>query len=162
MLPGVGAFGPGLGRLRERGLDAALHARVRDGRPLLAVCLGMQMLGEASDEAPGTAGIAACAARFERFAGDVRVPQIGWNTVRASSDARIVASGAAYFANSYRLASAPDGWSASWSEHGERFVASLERGAVVLCQFHPELSGAYGAQLLERWLAAARREACAC
>lgn len=162
VLPGVGSFAAGMRALVDTGLDLALRDRVRDGRPTLAICLGMQILGLGSEESPGVAGVGAVDARYERFVGEIRVPQIGWNAVVAPSEARILARGDAYYANSFRLDRAPDGWAAAWSDHGGPFVAALERGAVVACQFHPELSGAYGAGIVERWIAAARREACAC
>ena len=65
----------------------------------------------------------------------------------------LLQGGFAYFANSYRLTSLPPGWRGAWADHGGRFVAALERGAVLACQFHPELSGAFGHDLLRRWLA---------
>ncbi|MCY2959882.1 MAG: imidazole glycerol phosphate synthase subunit HisH [Planctomycetota bacterium] len=162
VLPGVGSFAAGMRALVDTGLDLALRDRVRDGRPTLAICLGMQLLGLASAESPGVEGVGAVDARYARFAGEIRVPQIGWNAVVAPPEARILANGDAYFANSFRLDRAPDGWTAAWSGHGGSFVAALERGAVVACQFHPELSGAFGAGIVERWIAAARREVCAC
>jgi imidazoleglycerol phosphate synthase glutamine amidotransferase subunit HisH len=65
----------------------------------------------------------------------------------------MLGDGAAYFANSYKLDSIPDGWSGATSDHGGEFVAAVERGPVLACQFHPELSGAWGQDLIERWLA---------
>src|SRR4029077_6385397 len=83
VLPGVGAFGAGLGALRARGLDQAVtHAAAR-GTPLLGVCLGMQMLCEASEEAPGVAGLGVIPGTCRRLPDDVRVPHLGWNTVTA-------------------------------------------------------------------------------
>ncbi len=162
VLPGVGSFGSGMRALADLGLDAALRDRVRSSRPTLAICLGMQLLGLESAESPGVEGVGAIDARFERFDGDVRVPQIGWNDVEVEPAARILAGGDAYFANSFRTLDAPQGWTCGWATHGVAFVAGFERGAIVACQFHPELSGAYGAQLIERWIDAARREVFAC
>ena len=67
----------------------------------------------------------------------------------------MLSSGAAYFANSYKLDAVPDGWNGAMADHGGEFVAAIERGAVLACQFHPELSGTWGQTLVERWLAAA-------
>jgi imidazole glycerol phosphate synthase glutamine amidotransferase subunit len=155
VLPGVGAFGAGLGALRARRLDLAVtHAAAR-GTPLLGVCLGMQMLCEASEEAPGVAGLGVIPGICRRLPEDVRVPHLGWNAVTAAGDG-LVATGVAAFANSYALREAPPGWVPAWTTHGVRFVAALEKSERLLaCQFHPELSGAYGAALLERWLAGA-------
>jgi imidazoleglycerol phosphate synthase cyclase subunit len=82
----------------------------------------------------------------------VRVPHLGWNRVVAHPDHRFVSSAEAAFANSYALCEAPSGWNASWTTHGAPFVAALERGDTLACQFHPELSGAYGEEVLARWL----------
>ena len=97
-----------------------------------------------------------------RFDDSVRVPQFGWNTVEADSSCEVLADGCAYFANSYRLAEVPDGWSGAVCEYGGEFVAAIERGAVVACQFHPELSGRWGLELLSRWLARAEECAACC
>jgi imidazole glycerol phosphate synthase glutamine amidotransferase subunit len=153
VLPGVGAFGAGMTALRNAGLGTAIREAAGRGTPLLGICLGMQMLCEASEESPGVAGLGLIAGTCRRLPGQVRVPHLGWNSVRAEADARLVTSGVAAFANSYALRERPDGWTPAWATHGLPFVAALERGRILACQFHPELSGAYGAALLERWLA---------
>jgi imidazole glycerol-phosphate synthase subunit HisH len=151
VLPGVGSFGAAMAGLREARLDAAIAARVRSGRPTLAMCVGLQVLFEASDENPDASGLAAIPGRVGRFADSVRVPQFGWNRVVPEPGCRLVQPGYAYFANSYRVLDAP-GCPIATAEHGGRFVAALERGGVLACQFHPELSGAYGHALIGRWL----------
>lgn len=153
VLPGVGSFGAGMASLRRAGLVEALRARVLSGAPTLGICLGMQLLCRASEEAPGVEGLGVVPGVLRRFPDGVRVPQLGWNAVEAGEGARLLAGGAAYYANSYRLADAPPGWPVAWSQHGGRFVAALERGRVLGCQLHPELSGTWGLDLLERWLA---------
>ena len=153
VLPGVGSFGATMAGLREAGLDAALAARVKDGRATLAMCVGLQVLFEASDESPAARGLAALAGRARRFPEAVRVPQFGWNRVTPEPGCRLLEPGYAYFANSYRVREAP-GCAIATAEHGGCFVAALERGRVLACQFHPELSGAYGHELIERWLEA--------
>lgn len=150
VLPGVGAFGASMATLRASGADEALVERVRSDRPTLAVCVGHQLLFEASAESPGVQGLGVVEAAIGRFEGGVRVPQFGWNEV--TGEGRFLSSGYAYFANSYRALEAP-GWTVATAEHGGRFVAAMERGRCLTCQFHPELSGAYGRALLEGWLA---------
>lgn len=152
VLPGVGAFGAGMAELRAAGLDQALLERVRQGRPLLAVCLGMQLLCAASDESPGVLGLGVVRQSVEHFPAGVRAPQFGWNRILPGDGCRLLAEGYAYFANSYRLPSPPAGWSVAGAEHGGSFVAAMERDRVLACQFHPELSGALGIELLRRWL----------
>jgi imidazole glycerol phosphate synthase glutamine amidotransferase subunit len=155
VLPGVGAFGPVARRLAERGLAAPLAERIGNGRPTFAVCLGLQLLAAASEESPGVDGLGVLPATVTRFASGLRVPQLGWNRVSAGDGAALLRTGDAYFANSYKLDQAPEGWIGAFADHGGRFVAALERGPVLACQFHPELSGDWGQALVERWLAAA-------
>lgn len=158
VLPGVGAFAAAAEGLRARGLDEALRERIVAGRATLAICLGLHLLGESSDESPGVAGLGLLPLAARRFSGPVRVPQLGWNRVAAGERAVLVRDGHAYFANSYRWAldgtATLDGWSFASSDHGGPFVAAVERGAVLACQFHPELSSRWGAALLARWLEA--------
>lgn len=153
VLPGVGAFGAGATALRQRGLDDALRARIEAGQPTLAICLGMQLLAAASEESPGAPGLGVFAQVLQRFPAGVRTPQFGWNEIRPDPACELLAPGHVYFANSYRLTAAPDGWRAAWAEHGGEFVAALERDRLLACQFHPELSGELGAAILGRWLA---------
>lgn len=152
VLPGVGAFGTAAAALHATGVAAALRDAAAEGTPLLAVCLGLQLLSEASDEAPGIPGLGIVPGRCRRLPAGVRVPHLGWNRVTSNAQARFVTTGEAAFANSYALFDAPRGWTASWTEHGTPFVAALERGRTLACQFHPELSGEYGAAILARWL----------
>lgn len=152
VLPGVGAFAAGMASLRAAGLVDLLRRRVAQGRPTLAVCLGLQLLCDASDESPGVSGIGAVPARVERFNDSLRVPQMGWNTLASAPECRFLEDGWAYFANAYRLADVPEGWHGAVANYGGAFVAAMERGDVLACQFHPELSSDWGVQLIERWL----------
>jgi len=152
VLPGVGAFGAGMASLRAHGLDTAIRDVAARGTPLLGVCLGMQMLCEASEETPGVAGLGVVAGTCRRLPPHVRIPHLGWNSVACEREAQFLTAGVAAFANSYALLESPAGWTPAWSTHGVPFVAALERGQLLACQFHPELSGAYGSALLDRWL----------
>ena len=161
VLPGVGSFGAGLQRLDELGIRDAIAARVNAERPTLAICLGFQLLCARSEESPGARGIGVIDAPVERFRTPRRIPQFGWNTVEPDDSCAVLRAGHAYFANSYRVASAPEGWAEARSVHGEPFIAALERGPVLACQFHPELSGAWGGELFGRWIARSL-EVCPC
>ena len=154
VLPGVGAFAAAMGVLREDRMVPALVERIAGNRPTLAICLGLQLLGTGSEESPGVAGLGIAPLVAERFPEGVRVPQLGWNRVIPSSGARLLEGGWAYFANSYRWTATPQGWEGAFSDHGGPFVAAVERGRVLACQFHPELSGSWGQRLLRRWLGA--------
>ena len=155
VLPGVGAFGAVATHIDDLGLREALTERIRAGRHTMAICLGLQMLAESSEESPGAAGLGIIPAAVTALAEGVRRPQLGWNHVEAGVDCHLLCSGAAYFANSYKIDAIPPGWSGAVTDHGGRFVAALERGAVLACQFHPELSGTWGQRLVERWLGVA-------
>jgi imidazole glycerol-phosphate synthase subunit HisH len=150
VLPGVGTFGATMAGLRAAGLDAAIAERARSGAPILAMCVGLQVLFETSDESPGE-GLGVLSGRVGRFPATVRVPQFGWNRIEPEPGCRYLEPGHAYFANSFRVLAAP-GCKVAHAEHGERFVAAIERGPLLACQFHPELSGAFGHRLIARWL----------
>jgi imidazole glycerol phosphate synthase glutamine amidotransferase subunit len=163
VLPGVGAFGAAMSQLRADGLDELLRERVRPARPLLAICLGLQLLCESSEESPGVMGLGVVPGRITRFRPDQRVPQMGWNRIAPTPGASLLQSDWMYFANSFRLESVPDGWSGAVTDYGGTFAAALERGPILACQFHPELSGAAGLALLTRWLTlASASESIAC
>ncbi len=172
VLPGVGSFAPAMDALEDSGLAAALRRRVAAGRPTLAICLGLQLLSQGSEECPGRPGLAVVAGRARALrtlvpepdaappAGDgapspptvLPMPQMGWNQVEPDPACRLLRPGWAYYANGYGLDQAPSDWGRAWSRYGGRFVAALERGPLLACQFHPELSGAWGEDLLRRWL----------
>jgi imidazole glycerol-phosphate synthase subunit HisH len=151
VLPGVGTFGAAVLGLRRAGLDRAIAARVREGEPTLAMCVGLQVLFEQSEESPDATGLSVIEGRIGRFPESVRTPQFGWNRIEPEPGCRYLEPGYAYFANSYRALAAP-GCTVAYAEHGHRFVAGLELDDVLACQFHPELSGAYGRDLIARWL----------
>lgn len=152
VLPGVGAFGAAMEQLTARGLDVALQQRVASDKPTLAICLGLQLLCESSTESPGVAGLGIVRGAVERFGTDLRVPQLGWNEVMPDVGVRWLTRGYAYFANSYRLTTPPPECQVAWTDYGGRFVCAFERGRLLACQFHPELSGPWGLELLRRWL----------
>ncbi|MFG0245886.1 MAG: imidazole glycerol phosphate synthase subunit HisH [Phycisphaerales bacterium JB052] len=143
VLPGVGRFDAGMRALRETELDRVIIERISSDRPLLGICLGLQMLCDASEESPGVEGLGVINAEVTRFPDSVRTPQHGWNRV---------GDGYAYYSNTYRIECIPGGWDGQTSTHGSPFVAYLQRGTTLACQFHPELSGAWGTSLLRAWI----------
>jgi imidazole glycerol phosphate synthase glutamine amidotransferase subunit len=134
VLPGVGAARAAMAGLRERGHDEALRERFAEGRPILGICLGLQLALDGTEEDGGVAGLGLVEGRALRLL-DGRVPRIGW--------ARVDDGDAFYFAHSY-AASTPHAF--SWSEG---VVAEVWHGPFLGCQFHPEKSGAAGAAYLE-------------
>lgn len=150
VLPGVGHFAAA--RQSLVGLEAPLIERIQADRPTLGICLGLQVLLDGSDEAPGVAGLGVIPGMARRFEAGVRCPHLGWTPVAVDGSASFLSDGFACFAHSYRLTNPPDGWTVAMATHGGPFVAALERGRTLACQLHPELSGAWGARVLARWL----------
>lgn len=151
VIPGVGTFAAAMTHLRHTGMDDALRARFRSGRPVLAVCLGLQLLARTSEESPGEMGLGIVDADVVGLPEGASRPQLGWNEVIPAVPG-YVERGHAYFANSYCLRSEGDSWQPSHAHHGDRFVAAMQRDRHLACQFHPELSGAWGVALLTRWI----------
>ena len=152
VLPGVGAFAAALQKLKEHDLLEILKERIIDDRPTMGICLGLQLLCDASEESPDAKGLGLVRGKVTRFPNSVRVPQLGWNKVSPQEGCQLLNEGYAYFANSFRLVQPPSDWSHASTEHASTFVSALERGSILACQFHPELSGAYGLALIKRWL----------
>jgi imidazole glycerol-phosphate synthase subunit HisH len=155
VLPGVGAFGAAAERIAP-GRDAMRDAMVR-GLPTIGICLGMQLLFDASDEGEG-AGLGVIAGRVSRLEAE-RVPQIGWNTVDDAHDALFDAAPLpiAYYANSFVCRPEDASSVIAWSEHEhDRFPAAVRAGTAVGVQFHPEKSSSGGVRLLHAFLDEAR------
>ena len=152
VLPGVGTLSAAMGHLAAARLIDPLKRRFAAGSATLAVCLGLQMLCESSEESPGLPGLGVIPGNVTRFTEGFTVPQLGWNEIVPDDDCDLLERGYAYFANSYRLADAPSGWAAAVSDYGGDFVAAIELGNILACQFHPELSGQFGLGLIRRWI----------
>ena len=152
VMPGVGTFGAAVGEIDRIGVRQTLLTRIKADMPTLAICVGLQMFAEASEESPGVRGLGIVDSTMTRFPPQAAVPQLGWNMIQRSEHSRFVRSGWAYFANSYRLTTAPEGWAPAMANHAGPFVAAIERGNVLACQFHPELSGQWGLGVIDAWL----------
>jgi len=164
VVPGVGAYAACMAGLRAAGGDQVIGKRLAGGRPVLGICVGMQVLFAAGQEhGEETAGVGCWPGVVRQLAAPV-LPHMGWNVVAAPSGSQLLAglSGEArfYFVHSYAATVAPDRSAtgspqpplAGWTSHGEDFVALVEDGPLMATQFHPEKSADAGAVLLGNWL----------
>ena len=165
VVPGVGAFAACMAGLRAVRGDRIIDERLAGSRPVLGICVGMQVLFELGVEhGTRTAGCAQWPGTVERLSARV-LPHMGWNTVRAAAGSALFAGldegTRFYFVHSYAVRrwtwrdSAPlRSPLVTWAHHGEDFVAAVEHGPLVATQFHPEKSGDAGAELLRNWVKA--------
>ena len=154
VVPGVGAFAACMEGIHDVAGDEVVQSRISTGRPVLGICVGMQVLYETGDEhGVETAGIGALPGRIESLEAPI-LPHMGWNTVDVAADSRLfdgVENERFYFVHSF--AARPGGAGESLSTHGKStFVAAVERGVIAATQFHPEKSGDAGLHLLRNWV----------
>lgn len=158
VLPGVGAFRDAMHHLDEQGVTAALREFAESGRPLLGVCLGLQLLFEASEEAPGVSGLGLFPGTVRRFepAADLKVPHMGWNSLQVNPSSRVLAGLGGdpfvYFVHSYYVEAAEAPAVAATTTYGVSFVSAVERGNVAGLQFHPEKSQKTGLKILTNFV----------
>jgi glutamine amidotransferase len=158
VLPGVGHFGEAMARIRAAGLDRAAQRAAEDGRPILGICLGLQLLFDESEESPGVRGLGLLPGAVRRLETDEKVPHIGWSQVHWNADTDLAPppgdthESIYYFVHTY--AAEPEALEAvlGTANHGVEFVASAGSGRVRGVQFHPEKSSDAGLGLLSRWL----------
>jgi glutamine amidotransferase len=152
VLPGVGAFGRCMEQLRESGLEPVVHEAVEAGKPFLGICVGMQMLFDASEEAPGVKGLGIFAGEVRRLQTTERLPHMGWNTITIRHGSILfdgIGDGSwLYFVHSYAPVPEDDGVIAATTDYGGPVVAAVEQGHVWATQFHPEKSADNGLRLL--------------
>ena len=167
VVPGVGAFAACMAGLRAVHGEIVIGKRLAGSRPVLGICVGMQILFEEGDEhGERTRGCGEWPGIVRRLDAPV-LPHMGWNTVAAPDESRLFAGLGAdtrfYFVHSYAATSLPlppSQWMTAplitWTTHGERFIAAVENGPLCATQFHPEKSGDAGAALLSNWLESVR------
>jgi glutamine amidotransferase len=160
VLPGVGAFGDCVRKLKERGMDNACREVLVSGKPFLGVCVGLQVLFEGSEESPEVEGLGVLPGRVVRFeVGDLKVPHMGWNQLDVARVHPVfegLDGEAFYFVHSYYPDPAEQGDVLGTAEYGARFCAAAGRDNLAAVQFHPEKSSSAGITLYENFLAWAR------
>lgn len=160
ILPGVGAFGDAMRKLKEYGLVDIIHEAVDSGKPFLGICLGLQLLFRRSDESDGVEGLSILPGEILRIpeAPGIKIPHIGWNSLEVSEGARLFKGVGenpyVYFVHSYYLKADDDSIVAATAEYGGTLIhASVQKDNVYACQFHPEKSGSVGMQILKNFAA---------
>jgi imidazole glycerol-phosphate synthase len=156
VLPGVGHFAALIRALDERRLRVPLLETLGRGVPFLGICLGLQALYEASEEAPDLKGLQMFAGKIRSLPANVKLPHMGWNQLRLFGKSRLLEGIAPeayfYFAHSYAVAVNGHAREVATCAYGSEFVAVLEQENINAVQFHPEKSGVVGAQLLSNFL----------
>jgi glutamine amidotransferase len=153
VLPGVGAFGDAMAELEGRGLVEPLRDAVRAGMPFLGICLGYQLLFEASEESPGVTGLGILPGRVVRFPPDVKIPHMGWNDAvfkRMHPVLESVEEGSFfYFVHSYYVVPDDHADMLTSTNYGIDFASGAARDNLVAFQFHPEKSSSAGMRILD-------------
>lgn len=160
VLPGVGAFGECMKKLTDSGLIPAIRQCVDSGKPLLGICVGLQILFEGSEESPGVRGLGFLQGMVRKIqAPELKVPHMGWNSLSVVRPRRpldlfagLAANPYVYFVHSYHAV--PDNPSVvtAWTEYGDRLTAAVASGDIQATQFHPEKSGDVGLQILKNFV----------
>ncbi len=167
ILPGVGAFGPAMEALRNAGLDKAVKDYAASGRPLLGICLGMQLMmscsAEGAPEGEYIDGLGLIPGKVLKFPSSettdkgLKVPQIGWNRLTDVTGDLMREGDHVYFVHSFYCLPDDDSASAAKTDYGIKYTAALQQGNIFATQFHPEKSGEAGLQMLIRFAGRTRR-----
>ncbi len=151
IFPGQGHFGQVMDALKFRGLAEPLRSKLNEGMPFLGICVGLQVLFEASEEAPGIEGLSIFKGRNVRFT-EGKIPQIGWNKIKTTEADSVLKDDYFYFVNSFHAVPEDASIVSAIAEYGRPFTAAVQRNNIAATQFHPEKSGAAGQEVLRRWV----------
>lgn len=157
ILPGVGAFGDAMDKLSQYHLIDVIKKVTDKGTPFLGICLGLQLLFDRSDEAPGVAGLGILKGEILKIPkkDELKIPHMGWNSLEFPRPGRLfdglVQNPYVYFVHSYYLKAAEEEIVTATTDYGIQIHASVEKGNVFACQFHPEKSGETGLRILKNF-----------
>lgn len=158
VLPGVGAFGDAMENLKKRGLDVVIREAAESGIPFLGICLGLQVLFEKSEEAPGVEGLGILKGEICRIpkTEGLKIPHMGWNSLHLENNGRLFRGieddPYVYFVHSYYLKAEDEQIVKASAEYGVHIHASVEQKNVFACQFHPEKSSTAGLRILKNFV----------
>ena len=158
ILPGVGSFGDAMGKLHDYQLVDVIHQVVEKKTPFLGICLGLQLLFENSEETPGVEGLGILKGKIVKIPenGELKVPHMGWNSLTFQNNGRLFANlpqdSYVYFVHSYYLQAEDESIVTATTGYSTTIHASVEKGNVFACQFHPEKSSAVGMKILENFI----------
>lgn len=163
ILPGVGSFGVAMEQLKKYELDKVIQEVAESGKPFLGICLGLQLLFEGSEESDGVEGLHLLDGKILRIPDKegLKIPHIGWNSLECKNQGRLfeslpVEAGKnpyVYFVHSYYLKAQDEKIVTATTEYSVQIHASVEKGNIFACQFHPEKSSAVGLQILKNFAA---------
>ncbi|MBO5259120.1 MAG: imidazole glycerol phosphate synthase subunit HisH [Agathobacter sp.] len=157
ILPGVGAFGDAMDQLKKYELDKVIREVTAENKPFLGICLGLQLLFEGSEESQGVEGLHILDGQILRIPDQegLKIPHIGWNSLKLSNDGRlfkgISQDAYVYFVHSYYLKAKEQDIVKATTEYSTCIHASVEKGNVFACQFHPEKSSTVGLEILKNF-----------
>ena len=158
ILPGVGAFGDAMAELNEKKLSDTVKMAVKMGKPILGICLGMQLFFDESEESPGVSGLGILKGKFKKIpkASDIKIPHMGWNSLQMPKPSRIFKDIGdepyVYFVHSYYLEPENEEDVSAYTTYGKRIAVAAEKENIFLTQFHPEKSGDIGLKILKNFI----------
>ena len=158
ILPGVGAFGDAMEKIRQYGLEEVIHQIVERKTPFLGICLGLQLMFERSDETPGVEGLGILKGEILRIPEKegLKIPHMGWNSLAFPREGRLFKNlpeeSYVYFVHSYYLKAEEEGIVTATTDYSVEIHASVEKDNIFACQFHPEKSSDVGLQILKNFV----------
>jgi len=156
VFPGVGAFGRAIEAIERLDLRDVIIRQIKDGKPFLGICLGLQLLFEESEENPGVKGLSVLPGKVKRFPPDLKVPHLGWNRLIKSGQSplwqNVPDNSFYYFAHSYYIDPEDNNLVIGFSDYGEKFPVAIQQGNLYGLQFHPEKSQKNGLNILKNFI----------